>query len=87
MLRRNAPNLIYALRERVVEADHGVQLDGERLEVRLGLWTLTDLGPWRRRHEGGRDGQAGKSDGELLRRGLTVSVVATGARRRWVRRS
>ena len=55
--------------ERVVEADDRVQLDGEGLEVRLGLLDLDGSAGRRRRHEGGRDGQAGKSDGELLRWG------------------
>ncbi len=56
--------------ERVVEADDRVQLDGEGLEVRLGLLDLDGGAGGGRRHEGGRDGQASESDGELLRRGV-----------------
>ena len=56
--------------ERVVEADDRVELDRERLKVGLGLLDLDRRRGGRRRHEGGRDGQAGEGDGELLRRGV-----------------
>ena len=56
--------------ERVVEADDRVQLHGERLKVGLGLLDLDGSAGRHRRHEGGRDRQAGESDGELLRWGV-----------------
>ena len=56
--------------ERVVETDDRVQLDGEGLEVGLGLLDL-DRGAGRRRSDERRgDREAGESDGELLRWGL-----------------
>ena len=76
--------------ERVVEADDRVQLDGEGLEVRLGLLDLDGSAGRGRRHEGGRDGQASESDGELLRWGFDGDFFARGVRGAvcdiWVRR-
>ena len=64
-----APEVRVGEAEGVVETDDRVQLDREGLEVRLGLLDLDGRAGRGGRHEGGRDGQAGKSDGELLRWG------------------
>ena len=57
--------------ERVVETDDRVQLDGEGLEVGLGLLDLDRGAGGRRRGDERRgDRKASESDGELLRWGL-----------------
>ena len=69
LLATAAPEVRVGEAEGVVETDDRVQLDREGLEVRLGLLDLDGRAGGGGCHEGGRDGQAGKSDGELLRWG------------------
>jgi hypothetical protein len=64
-----APEVGVSEAERVVEANDGVQLDGERLKVGLGLLDLDRGAGGRRGDERRGDRKAGESDGELLRWG------------------
>ena len=65
-----APEVGVGEAERVVEANDGVQLDGERLKVGLGLLDLDRGAGGRRGHEGRGQGQGSEGGDELLRRGF-----------------
>ena len=79
-----APEVRVGEAEGVVEADHRVQLDGERLKVGLGLLDLDRGAGGRRSDERRGDREAGESDGELLRWGLTMSFLSAMMRARMV---
>ena len=76
LLATAAPEVRVGEAEGVVEADDGVQLDGERLKVGLGLLDLDRGAGGRRGDERRGDGEARESDGKLLRWGLTMSFPA-----------
>ena len=80
LLATAAPEVRVGEAEGVVETDDRVQLDREGLEVRLGLLDLNGSAGGRRRHEGGRDGQASEGDGELLRGAWQFSFLLRGGR-------
>ena len=84
LLVRRVPELGVREAERVVEAHDRVQLDGERLEVGLGLLDLDRGAGGRRSDERRGDREAGESDGELLRWGLTMSFLCAMMRARTV---
>ena len=84
LLATAAPEVRVGEAEGVVEADDGVQLDGERLKVGLGLLDLDRGAGGRRRDERRGDREAGESDGELLRWGLTMSFLCAMMRARTV---
>ena len=71
----SSPEIGVGEAERVVEANDGVQLDGERLKVGLGLLDLDRGAGGRRGHEGRGQGQGSEGGDELLRWGLTVSFL------------
>ena len=80
----SAPEIGVGEAERVVEADDRVELDGERLKVGLGLLDLDRGAGGRRSDERRGDREAGESDGELLRWGLTMSFLSAMMRARTV---